>query len=76
MLNHKAYFDRVSVQLKEHLDWRIGQTYFNVLYEFDHELADRIRTTEFDPFFDDNKLDAFFTFLSPHFHPDSPDDYK
>lgn len=38
---------------------RRGQRAFNELYEQDREIADAIRATEFDPFYDDSRLDAF-----------------
>lgn len=39
--------------------WRRGQALFNALYEVHPELADRVRMTEADPFFDDAKIEAF-----------------
>jgi hypothetical protein len=39
---------------------RKGQQYFNSLYEINPVLADKVRTTEADPFYNDNKLEAFF----------------
>jgi hypothetical protein len=43
---------------------RFGQTCFNVLYELDPDLADSIRATDLDPFYDDNKVPAFLERLS------------
>ena len=38
---------------------RLGQTYFNVLYKYDPELADQIRGTETDPFHRDDRIINF-----------------
>lgn len=40
-------------------EWRLGQTYFNVLYEYSPELADWVRGTYIDPFYDDSKVPVF-----------------
>jgi hypothetical protein len=36
--------------------WRRGQTVFNVLYQLRPDLAERIRTTDLDPFYLDNRV--------------------
>lgn len=40
-------------------DQRLGQAAFNFLYEIRPDLADAVRATEFDPFYNDSKLDKF-----------------
>ena len=40
---------------------RAGQQAFNDLYERDPRIADAIRGTEDDPFYDDRRLPAFHT---------------
>lgn len=35
---------------KEGGDWRMGQVYFNCLWEFRPEIANKIRATKLDPF--------------------------
>lgn len=35
--------------------WRKGQAYFNYLYQLHPDVADKIRGTEFDPFYADHK---------------------
>lgn len=42
-------------------DLRVGQTMFNLLQEMNPELADAIRGTPFDPFYDDGKIALFLT---------------
>lgn len=39
--------------------WRRGQTYFNMLYQVRPELAEEIRTSCLDPFYDDTRIPAF-----------------
>jgi hypothetical protein len=38
---------------------RIGQKAFNDLYESNPAIADKIRGTEFDPFYDDSRMKLF-----------------
>lgn len=39
---------------------REGQKAFNLLYKYYPLIADKIRATEFDPFYDNSKLPAFY----------------
>lgn len=43
-----------------HPDWRAGQALFNALAATAPDLADKIRGTEFDPFYDDAVIDKFW----------------
>lgn len=45
-------------------DWRMGQTYFNVLTEARPELAEKVRGSMVDPFNDDSRIPDFLVFLS------------
>lgn len=61
----------VDYVLTVHQKWipsqRLGQHHFNVLYDVHPDLAIRVRQdTEFDPFYDDEKLGAFLTFVGDH----------
>lgn len=40
--------------------WREGQTLFNVLFVEYSELANEIRDTKYDPFYQDEKIPAFW----------------
>ena len=51
-LYHKAH------EYKEY-GLRKGQSFFNALYDVDPDLADKIRDTEIDPFYTDDKLNEF-----------------
>lgn len=44
---------------KKYPDWRLGQNYFNSLYEIAPEIAKGITGTENDPFHHDGNLDKF-----------------
>ena len=47
-------------------DWRHGQFAFNMLYSWRPVLADKIRTTEIDPFYRDDRLPAFWEYVIAH----------
>ncbi len=47
-------------QLARGVGLRKGQAAFRALEAVDTELADRIRNTAVDPYFDDRRLDAFY----------------
>jgi len=55
----KEYLKEVKRVAVEYLDWRLGQSYFNVLTIMHVDIADELRGGEFDPFFDDRKIDKF-----------------
>jgi hypothetical protein len=41
-----------------HPEWRLGQTFFNVLEDFDQGLADEVRGGPVDPFYNDGLIPA------------------
>lgn len=45
---------------RRHPEWRGGQAAFNTLREIRPELAEELRGTEFDPFYRDELVGAFF----------------
>ena len=45
-------------------DWRLGQTYFNVLTEARPELAEKVRGSMVDPFHNDAHIGEFLVFIS------------
>jgi hypothetical protein len=45
---------------------RDGQTAFNVLHRMNPDLADLIRGSNRDPFYDDSRLQDFFDFVGRH----------
>lgn len=46
---------------------RLGQYYFNKVHELYPELANSIRATDADPFYDDRKNGAFFEAIEQYF---------
>jgi len=53
------YMKLVNAFRYSYPEWRVGQTFFNVLLECDPDLAERIRGTEDDPFYRNEKLPEF-----------------
>lgn len=56
----KELTEKVNKRPKE---WREGQAYFNYLYEDKPKLADEIRGTNLDPFYQDDNIESFIKFL-------------
>lgn len=52
-------------------DWRMGQAYFNALYEIYPEIADMVRATDADPFQankpNDPRMVKFIDTIMPYF---------
>lgn len=59
------YLTTVDQERKSFPQWRLGQTYFNVLHTLHPELANEIRGTALDPFHvrDRDMLNAFLGFV-------------
>ena len=51
--------------------WRRGQAFFNVLSVDRPDLAERIRATSLDPFYDDNGIAAFLEVVRTMWDDDS-----
>ncbi len=59
-----TYCTAVAKELRDNPSgYREGQLAFNVLHDSSPELANEIRTTELDPFYDDQKLGEFYKWL-------------
>lgn len=50
-----------AVELVAYPHWRPGQAAFNTVFLREPEIADAIRGTSADPFYNDDNLDAFWT---------------
>lgn len=48
----------------KHHDWRGGQAIFNALYELHSKVANIIRGTKIDPFYDNNKISDCIKFIT------------
>ena len=55
-----ALWQRVEILLRKNPNLRRGQALFNALAEVNPNKADRIRGTDIDPFFNNNRIKAFF----------------
>lgn len=44
--------------------WRKGQAYFNYLYQLHPDVAYEIRETEYDPFYNDSRIEKFLNKIS------------
>ena len=53
----------IKVQNKPE-EWRLGQAYFNYAYELYPKETDDLRGTEYDCFYDDNKISNFLKKLN------------
>lgn len=53
----------IKVQNKPE-EWRLGQAYFNYAYELYPEETNQLRGTEYDCFYDDNKILIFLEKLN------------
>ncbi len=56
LLHQKAAVKQLNGQ-------RVGQAYFNALSEINANLANNVRTTEFDPFYNNDNLNSFFKYV-------------
>ena len=57
------YLSEVMLEMDNNPQMREGQVYFNVLYKMKPELANKITGTELDPFYQDEKLGEFLSFI-------------
>ncbi len=58
------YLQIVATVQERTPDWRLGQTYFNVLSEARPVLAEKVRSTPLDPFYQDARIGEFLTFIT------------
>ena len=47
-------------------DWRVGQTVFNLLSVVRPDIAEMVRGSDYDPFYNDAKLALFYDFVMRH----------
>lgn len=64
LISQKEYLDKVSDEISKNNSFRVGQIYFNILYECRPDLADLICGTELDPFHKDELLLKFKLWLN------------
>jgi len=59
----KAIIDAWNESAYTHPEWRTGQALFNVLREANPRLAERLRVSDANPFYDDNKTPEAIIFI-------------
>jgi hypothetical protein len=59
ILEFHEFLTKSATEKELHPERRMGQTYFNVLFAFNPELADSVSGTSFDPYYEDDKIGAF-----------------
>lgn len=62
---HQLNID-IEAAIKENKTWRKGQTHFNVLYQQYPLIANKIRSTSVDPFYNDLIIPSFWSYLMDH----------
>lgn len=67
MISFSAYLERVARRKVAHKVERMGQAYFNQLHEDMPEIANQIRGTEVDPFYDDVQIGNFLNALLKYY---------
>jgi hypothetical protein len=68
-MSYQEYVTAVTAASDAHPSWRLGQAYFNVLADANPALADSIRGSDLDPFYNDDVLPALVVWLQgswPH----------
>lgn len=62
-MTYDDYLAEVRAQLRANPEWRVGQTFWNVLQEVRADLASLIHGSDLDPFYRDGRLAAFHEFV-------------
>jgi hypothetical protein len=55
-----AWFEAIDL----HPSWRRGQALFNVLHDYNPALAEQLRVSDANPFYDDANLTSALSFIS------------
>jgi len=63
MSNFAVCVEEHACFLMSQKPWRLGQALFNALQELAPMVANSVRGTDLDPFYDDKKCENFLTYL-------------
>lgn len=66
-LTYDEFIKKVINTKNDHPEWRLGQTYFNVLWDVNRDLALDVYMGEADPFYFDNRIPAFLGAVHSYF---------
>ena len=61
-MKYMEFMSRVE-RYRENTDQRLGQAMFNMVYDQDEILANKVRTTNADPFYDNDRIPMFLEVL-------------
>lgn len=61
-MKHMDYLNRVE-KYRENTGQRLGQAMFNILQDQDQQLADLVRSTDADPYYENERIPKFLTIL-------------
>lgn len=53
-----------SLLRSQHSEWREGQCYFNALLKVEPEIAEVVRGSKYDPFFNDRRIEEFLIYMA------------
>lgn len=67
MNEFQKYLDYVDAYGRKYPEQRSGQVYFNSLHLYDFELANAIRSTHLDPFYNDYVITNFLEYVEKHY---------
>lgn len=60
-MTYAHYLEQVTLALLDNPTWRLGQAYFNILRLLKPGLAEEIRGSAADPFYNDKRIAVFLT---------------
>lgn len=66
-MDYRQYIEHCGYAKDLNPEWRRGQTYFNELYQLNPKLADFVRGTEADPFYQDSHIPSFLTMVQGYY---------
>jgi hypothetical protein len=66
VITFAEYQSAVVRMQRRHPEWRRGQTAYNVLRRLRHDLVDEVLFTPLDPFSQDERLEAFLSYIEEH----------
>lgn len=66
MITFAEYQSAVVRMQRRHPEWRRGQTASNVLGRLRPDLVDEVWATPLDPFSQDERLEAFLSYIEEH----------
>lgn len=69
MYDFGRFLERASRHKAENPQMRAGQAFYNVLHSVDTQLADKIRSTSVDPYYDDSRLAGFLSYVYQAWNP-------